>query len=192
MRREAFVTALITFLGILRERCLAAPMYVDIFQPGQVWKGEYLCSQGWTSLELEITKTKGNTVDANFNYYHEDSKCGGSYEVEGVLPKFSSKKLNMEPTGVIFSNDCAYTSVGLTGDLDTKRMEFAGTISTHLPCGTFFLKLTVSKATPSASPSFPTQDVREGGNAFRFTVAMRRCSGTNVSRRIRRDSNSSP
>jgi hypothetical protein len=53
------------------------------FAPGQIWSGHYVCSQGKTSLALQIMYLRGHTVDAVFAFSHAESGVSGSYWTSG-------------------------------------------------------------------------------------------------------------
>ena len=71
---------------------------------GQVWVGNYLCGQGDTDLQLEITEVdEDGTVMAVFDFDHTAEQggraCSGRYTVSGILGADGSLQLEPEEAG---------------------------------------------------------------------------------------------
>jgi WD40 repeat protein len=107
------------------------------FAPGQIWSGHYVCAQGRTSLALQITSVRDNTVDAVFAFSHAESGAFGSHLASGQYdPTYrrltlASLRWIRQPPG--------YTMVDLTGTLSADGSRFAGSVSTG-GCSTFSVR----------------------------------------------------
>ena len=119
---------------------------------GQVWVGNYLCAQGDTDLQLEITEVdEDGTVMAVFDFDHTAEQggraCSGRYTVSGTLVADGSLQLEPEEAGSSttgwLENPCGYVSVGLSGALALQtsgELTYSGTIE-NPSCGAFLVSL---------------------------------------------------
>ena len=118
---------------------------VPHLESGQVWTGHYLCEQGDTNLQLEITEVDEDfLVQAIFDFDFEHNGCSGRYTVSGMLQADGSLVLEPEQIGSetvgwlenrnSFSrsdNPCHYVSVGMVGAVTVQssgEMIYSGTI----------------------------------------------------------------
>jgi len=120
------------------------------FSPGQIWVGDYTCSQGLTNLTLRITGVDLLGVAAVFDFFHETSGSDGDYDMHGTFNpatariEFFPDSWNNQPTG--------YREVGMLGTVTEtpEATTFDGDI-TEASCGTFSVTLT-EEETPGAAP----------------------------------------
>ena len=121
---------------------------------GQVWIGSYLCGQGDTDLQLEITEVDADgTVAAVFDFDHNEDPanvCSGRYTVSGMLGADGSLQFEPEQAGSgtvgWLENPCGYVSVGLMGTVALQpsgELTYAGTIE-NAACGAFMATLPAS------------------------------------------------
>ena len=116
-------------------------------ESGQVWVGSYLCAQGDTDLQLEITEVDADgTVQAVFDFDH-NGDCSGRYTVSGQLQADGSLVLEPEQAGSAtagwLENPCGYVSVGLDGAValqSSGEMTYSGTIE-NPGCGAFLVTM---------------------------------------------------
>jgi WD40 repeat protein len=107
------------------------------FAPGQIWSGHYVCSQGRTSLALQITSVRDNTVDAVFAFSQAESGASGSHLASGQYDP-THRRLTLASRGWI-RQPPGYTMVDLTGTLSADGSRFAGSVSTS-GCSTFSVR----------------------------------------------------
>jgi WD40 repeat protein len=107
------------------------------FAPRQIWSGHYFCSQGRTSLALQITLVRDNTVDAVFAFSHAESSASGSYQVSGWYDP-TRRRLALL-SGAWIRQPPGYRSVDLSGTVSADGSTFAGSITTS-GCATFTVR----------------------------------------------------
>ncbi len=104
------------------------------FAQYSVWVGRYECSQGWTDLELEVTKVQDENIEALFNFEHVPSGAAGSFYLSGTFDP-ESREVNFMPGEWKIRPYC-YSTVGMAGKVLDHPTRFEGRI-THDKCGSF-------------------------------------------------------
>ncbi|TMQ17794.1 MAG: hypothetical protein E6J90_21760 [Deltaproteobacteria bacterium] len=107
------------------------------FAPRQIWSGHYFCTQGRTSLALQITSVRDNTGDAVFAFSHAESSASGSYQVSGWYDP-TRRRLALL-SGAWIRQPPGYRSVDLSGTVSADGSTFAGSITTS-GCSTFTVR----------------------------------------------------
>jgi WD40 repeat protein len=107
------------------------------FAPRQIWSGHYFCSQGRTSLALQITLVQGNAVDAVFAFSHTESSASGSYQVSGWYDP-TRRRLALL-SGAWIRQPPGYRSVDLSGTVSADGSTFAGSMLAS-GCSTFTVR----------------------------------------------------
>jgi hypothetical protein len=107
------------------------------FAPRQIWSGHYFCAQGKTSLALQITSVRGNTVTAVFAFSHAESGASGMLQTSGPYDS-RSRRLTLSPEAWI-RQPPGYMLVGMSGTLSVDGSRFAGSILNR-GCSTFAVR----------------------------------------------------
>ena len=159
--------------GCMVDENLASTSAAHI-EGGQVWVGSYLCSQGDTDLQLEITEVDsdgnvaavfdckcssfvGFSTSLNRSFCPVDHtaeeaggrSCGGRYTVSGKLQGDGSLHLAPDQAGSStegwLENPCNYFSVGLVGTVSLRDGELSYSGTIENPsCGAFLVTLPAS------------------------------------------------
>jgi hypothetical protein len=108
------------------------------FRKDQVWRGEYVCAQGATSLELTITGVDHDDVRATFSFRHAPTGRAGEYLVSGTYDP-ATRHIVFTP-GDWIREPPNYFRVGMDGRVAADGGSFSGTI-THETCTSFLLHL---------------------------------------------------
>jgi hypothetical protein len=153
---EAPVAQMLDLLADLTEDgCLinegGAQSSTPHIESGQVWIGHYLCGQGDTNLQIEITEVDADgMVQAVFDFDHNEdptNECSGRYTVSGTLQGDGGLVLEPEQAGSgtvgWLENPCGYVSVGLDGTValqSSGEMTYSGTIE-NPACGAFMVTM---------------------------------------------------
>lgn len=120
---------------------------------GQVWTGNYTCSQGATALNLRIVETAETSlntlqVKAIFDFNYADGSATGAFYLNGQYTA-SSRTLRFEP-GAWINQPSGYSAVGMTGTISSTGTRYQGQIASS-NCGAFDLTL-MSKPAPVNQP----------------------------------------
>lgn len=144
------------------------------FTVGQLWKGSYFCTQGPTSVTLNITSVESEIVaDLRFQFQPrvQDSKTKGAVGTFTVAGRFESEGrfLSLEPVpGSWKQRPSNFVMVGLSGVVSERSGEFRYAGSVPLSgCDSFVLSLL--KAAGEASTSL-SQHTRNDLLAYRAVL----------------------
>jgi hypothetical protein len=118
---------------------VVAPAPRAPFAPGQVWAGQYVCSQGPTELLVRITDVQGTFVQAVFVFRHTPSGAAGEYELRGAYDA-ATQIAELVP-GEWIVQPPRYVTVGMRGQVSSNAADWSGTI-TNASCGAFRLQRT--------------------------------------------------
>ena len=120
-------------------------------QPGQVWKGTYVCSQGEATLELTITHAEdagrnysGQLIqDVGAVFAFKDTNSEGSFSMNGSFSP-ETKALVLDP-GKWLKQPFFYSMVGLEGEMSADGMNLNGRVTKLRSCRNFQLTFDSSR-----------------------------------------------
>jgi hypothetical protein len=123
--------------GAITVRIQETPDWTGLTQPlfaaGQVWKGHYVCRQGQTELELQVTEVDDEQVSAVFRFT-VSAEISGSFRIHGEYQP-STRRISFRP-GEWISQPAGYVGVSLTGHIDQTGSVITGEIDGP-SCGAF-------------------------------------------------------
>jgi hypothetical protein len=96
--------------------------------------GQYLCTQGWTELTLEVTSSRGSTIEAVFDFVYRPRSIAGRFRVRGT--RSASGEIELRPVEWI-TRPSNWVMVGMRGRVGADGV-FRGRI-TEPQCGEFFV-----------------------------------------------------
>jgi hypothetical protein len=106
------------------------------FRRGDVWVGQYVCSQGVTELRFHVAGVRGDRVRAVFDFHHVPSGAVGRYEMRGTW--YPAERRAVFVAGAWIDQPPGYITVDMEGRVHPDGRRFGGQIVTDSPGCSWF------------------------------------------------------